>query len=295
MEILETTCQSALHRLKRKIPYGWDCNCYRGCSHQCCYCYAMNCKPYNEIENSQAIVVKTNIVEELEKELSSPNWKREVINLGGVTDSYQAAEAQYQLMPEILKLLIRYKTPAIISTKSDLILRDFELIAQLAEITYINIAETITVQDETIRQIIEPNAVSAQRRFDVLQAFSQTKASVGLHTMPIIPYLTDHQENLEWIMSQGQRCHVDYFLPGVLYLRGQFRQHFFQVMDQALPSISQQLKQLYQKGAASPAYKTQLYARINELRVRYQLSSHYMQPMRERLAQTQTHQFSLFE
>ena len=88
-------------------------------------------------------------MDELEKELRSPDWKREVINLGGVTDSYQPAEADYQLMPEILRLLIKYRTPAIISTKSKLVLRDYDLIDQLSRITYINIAATVTTIDGT--------------------------------------------------------------------------------------------------------------------------------------------------
>lgn len=135
------TCTTALHELKRKTPYGWDLNIFKGCSHGCSYCYAMGTHGFSGLTDfTTNISVKTNIVDVLEKQLASPNWKREIINIGGVTDSYQPAEAQYRLMPEILKLLIKYKTPAIISTKSDLVLRDYDLIDQLSRITYINVA-----------------------------------------------------------------------------------------------------------------------------------------------------------
>ena len=93
--------KSALHKLKRKIPYGWDLNIYRGCQHGCQYCYAMYSHDYLSDKNFRDIYVKTNIVEELEKRPSAPDWQREVINIGGVTDSYQPAEAGIADAPDL--------------------------------------------------------------------------------------------------------------------------------------------------------------------------------------------------
>ena len=112
MDYHEITCGSAVNKLKRKNPYGWDLNIYRGCEHGCKYCYAIYSHQYIDSDNFfDEIYVKTNVVEQLEKQLSAPSWKREVINIGGVTDSYQTAEATYKIMPDILRLLIKYKTP----------------------------------------------------------------------------------------------------------------------------------------------------------------------------------------
>lgn len=84
----EVTVKAALHRLKRKIPYGWDLNIYRGCQHGCRYCYARYTAGYLDSRDfAGEIFVKTNIVEALERELASPRWKPSVINLGGVTAS----------------------------------------------------------------------------------------------------------------------------------------------------------------------------------------------------------------
>ncbi|HAZ06269.1 MAG TPA: radical SAM protein, partial [Acetobacterium sp.] len=86
------TCTTALHELKRKTPYGWDLNIFKGCSHGCRYCYAMGTHGFSGLADfTTNISVKTNIVDVLEKQLASPNWKREIINIGGVTDSYQPA------------------------------------------------------------------------------------------------------------------------------------------------------------------------------------------------------------
>jgi DNA repair photolyase len=287
---VETESKSALNKLKRKIPYGWDLNIYRGCQHGCRYCYAIYSHGYlGSEEFSREIFIKTNLVEVLEKELQSPGWKGDVINIGGVTDSYQTAEAEYKLMPDILKLLIKYKNPAIISTKSDLVLRDYDLIDQLSRLTYINIAATITTVDEAVREKIEPGAVTSARRFNMLKEFKKTRACIGLHVMPIIPLLTDSKINLQSIFSQAGDCGVDYLLPGTLYLRGKTRTAFFEFVEKEYPEILNSMQMIYKTGAAGKDYKNQLYQFINTLREKYSLAGSYMKPMREKLETTVDH------
>jgi DNA repair photolyase len=276
-EYKEITCAIACNKLKRKIPYAWDLNIYRGCEHGCKYCYAMYSHQYLDSDPEQYfdhIYVKTNIVEELEKQLSSSSWKREIVNIGGVTDSYQPAEDHYEMMPYILRLLIKYRTPCIISTKSDLILRDYDLIAELANITYVNVAATITCMDESIRKLIEPT---------------------GLHFMPIIPYLTDGYDNVNILYSQAKNCNVDYVLPGTLYLRGKTRSVFFDFIKKEFTNLYEPLQSLYKKGGASKEYKDKLYEMVNELKSKYSLSSSYSKPMKEKLNQSKNIQISLFD
>ena len=280
----EITCSTALHELKRKIPYGWDLNIYRGCSHGCRYCYAMGTHGFTGLADFLTnISVKTNVVEVLEKQLASSTWKREIVNIGGVTDSYQPAEAQYQLMPEILKLLIKYKTPAIISTKSDLVLRDYDLIDELSRITYINVAATVTTLDETIRKKIEPGAVSGRARFATLKQFRKTNASVGHHLMPIIPTLTDDSETLTALFAAGQDAGIDYVLPGALYLRGAPKPAFFDFIKTSYPEKYDTLWNLYKKGGAPKEYKDELYGRLNPLRQSFGLSNSYSKPIKAKL------------
>ena len=284
MAITEMTCESALNKLKRKVPFGWDLNIYRGCSHACNYCYAIYSHQYlNSDGFYDDIFVKKNIVEQLEKELSSPSWKREVVNIGGVTDSYQKAEETYRFMPQILKLLIKYKTPAIISTKSTLVLRDFDLINELSRITYINIAATITTMDETVRKKIEPGGAPSAERFAMLKEFRKTNASIGLHVMPIIPYITDSRENMEALCVNARDCGADYMLPGTLYLRGATREVFFESMRKNFPEEYPRLQAMYKTGAASNEYKDHLYEMVNELRKQYGISSSYAKPMKEKM------------
>ncbi len=284
LPIQEMQCESALHQLKRKVPFGWDLNIYRGCSHACRYCYAIYSHQYLNAQGFyDDIYVKTNIVEQLERELSSPNWKREVVNIGGVTDSYQKAEEAKQLMPAILKLLIKYKTPAIISTKSTLVLRDYDLIDELSRITYINIAATITSMDEAVRKKIEPGGAPSLERFAMLKQFSKTNASIGLHVMPIIPYLTDSRQNFESLCVNAKESRVHYLLPGTLYLRGDTRKVFFDFIQKEYPELLPRLMAMYQKGGAEKQYKNDLYLMVNELRDQYGIPSSYTKPMKEKM------------
>ena len=281
---IEAECKSALHELKRKIPYGWDLNIYRGCQHACQYCYAMYSHQYTGTEDFfNDIHVKTNIHEILEKELAASSWKREIVNIGGVTDAYQQAEATYQLMPDILKLMIKYKTPIIISSKSDLILRDFDLIASLSRVACVNIAQTITCMQEETRQLIEPGSSPSEQRFAVLKEFKKTNACTGLHFMPIIPTITDSEDNIEELFASAEAAGVDYALPGTLYLRGTTRKHFLEFIRTDFPDHYEQMLSIYQKGGADKTYKDTLYERVNRLRAKYNLSSSYMQPLRKKI------------
>ena len=271
--MIKIHCMTALNKLKRKIPYGWDLNIYRGCSHNCKYCYAIYSHEFLGEHDFSKVFAKINIAEQLDKELSNDEWKREIINIGGVTDSYQRAEKEMKLMPEVLKVLIKHKTPAIISTKSNLILRDFDLIAELSKLTYVNIASTITTMNEEDRRKIEPYCSTSMERFEMLKEFRKTNASVGLHTMPIIPYITDSYSNIENLCSEAKRSNVHYMLPGVLYLRGATRKVFFEFM-----------KELYKTGGADKSYKEKLYSQVvNPLREKYGISSSYMKPLKEKI------------
>lgn len=308
----EVKVKKALNQIKRSskitLPFHWDLNIYRGCEHGCNYCYALYSHTYLEekqestilerdfegkycpsAENAkcaffQRIYVKTNIKEALEKQLTARNWKKEVINIGGVCDSYQPAEVKYELMRQVLELMIEYKNPITISTKSDLILRDCDLLSELAELTYVNIAVTVTTMDKKLSSLLEPLASSPEKRFSVLQAFKDTEANTGLHMMPILPFLTDSPQNLEQIFSLAAECKVNYVLPGVLYLRGETRKHFFNFLKSDFPGLLDSYRRLYSKGGANRSYKAELYEAIKLFMEKYNLSEDYMQIMKAKLS-----------
>ena len=298
----EIQVTKALNKIKATskiaLPFQWDLNIYRGCEHGCNYCYAMYSHSYLETKEEYSsaeeeenggffrkICIKTNIAEALEKQLGTRAWKRELINIGGVCDSYQPAEAKYGLMREVLPVTIKYRNPVTISTKSDLILRDYDLLEKLSKLTYVNIAVTITTMDEKLSSILEPLASSPKKRFSVLQAFKDTAAVTGLHMMPILPFLTDSPRNLEQILSIAAECNVDYVLPVTLYLSGETRKHFFKFLKLNFPELVNPYRRLYAKGGADRTYKAELYGVLKPLMEKYHLSGDYMKPMETKILQ----------
>lgn len=290
-------CKTACTSVKGGFPYHWDLNVYRGCSHDCKYCYARYSHKYLQEKGdfSHKIFVKTNIVEALERQLRSPKWDKGVINLGGVTDNYQYAEMVEEQMPEILRLMIRYNNPIIISTKSDLILRDYDLIDELSRKTYVNIASTITTADERLQRKVEPGAVSPKRRFTMLREFRKTKASTAVHMMPLMPYLTDGEENLEAIFSQAKEIQVDYLLAGLLYLRGETKQVFYDFLKGEYPHLVAEYNLLYQKGELKD-YRKLVYERLGKARQKYKISADYKSRLdKEVFGKNEPIQLTLFD
>lgn len=274
------SCKSALNRINsRYLPFHWDLNIYRGCAHRCQYCYALYTHDYMDDHRFfDTIYIKKNAADRLALELAKPSWKREVVNIGGITDSYQPIEAEQKIMPDVLRLLIRYKTPCIISTKSDLILRDFDLLDQLSRITYVNVAATITTTDEALRQKLEPSGVPSARRFEMLKAFEKTEVSTGVHMMPIVPLLTDRRENLEAVYAGGKTAGVDYLLPGLLNLKGRTRQNFFDFLHREFPQHMDYFLLLYGRGGLDKEYRQSFYKKLHAVKAKYGIPSMHRPP-----------------
>lgn len=270
------TCKSALNKINSFLPYHYDLNIYRGCEHHCIYCFAKYSHRYLEDDNFfNHIYIKENIVEELEKKLSSITWKRDVINLGGITDSYQPIEKEMKLMPEILKLLIKYKTPAIISTKSSLILRDIDLLKELSIVAGVQIACTITTLDQKLANILEPNASSVKMRIKTIQKLKEAGLTVGWHLMPMIPYITATRSNLKNIFEVAQRCQIDYMITGLLNLRGITRKDFFQFILTTFPEMHQKIWNLYNQKDKMKDYKMQLFKLLDYFEKEYHINRNY--------------------
>lgn len=274
MAFIEISCKSALNNLKRKMPYGYDINIYRGCHHGCKYCYALYSHKYLDSKDYyNDIFVKTNIATILKKELKK---NRELFAIGTVSDSYQEAEKHYKIMPEILKLLIKYKNPIIISTKSDLILRDFDLISELSNETFVNIASSIITTDEEIKNLIEPNASDIKDRINFLKEFKKTNVRIGMHIMPILPFITDSYENLDSLFKIAKKINVDYVLPSSLNLYGKTKVEYLKFLKKEFPEEYIKTKEVFKDNKLNKEYKKDLFKKLKDLKLSYNLSFNYM-------------------
>jgi len=269
--------KSALNKLNSKyLPYNWDLNIFRGCSHHCQYCYAQYSHRYLEDGDFFGeIYVKDNIPELLEKKISSKRWKGEIINLGGVTDSYQILEKEEKIMPEILRILIKYKNPVTISTKSKLILRDIDLWDELSNVTSVSLAVSLTTFDSNIYPKTEPGASKPAERLEVLKEFRKTNVNLGVLAMPFLPFLTDTDENLDDLFSHISSVPVDYVLCQILNLRGVTKNHFLGFIKREFPEYFKEYLELYKGGFVSREYREVFYNRVSKYKRKYNIQSNY--------------------
>jgi len=270
---IEINCKTACNRINSDfLPFNWDLNIYRGCEHKCQYCFALYSHKYMDSGNFfDEIYVKKNIVDCFEKQISSKRWKKSIVNIGGVTDSYQPAEKRYKLMPEILKLCIKYKVPISLSTKSKLILRDFDLFAELATFVPVHIANTITTVNEKTRQLIEPNASNIKDRFNNLKEFSKTNVNTGIFIMPIIPELTDSYKNLSILYKTAKENNLNFIITSILNLRGETKINFLNFVKEKLPHLYNKIKSHYKGAYVSSAYQKHIDNILKKLEEKFPL------------------------
>ncbi len=172
-------------------------NPYRGCEHGCIYCYARNSHEYwgfsAGIDFETKIIVKKNAPRLLEKLFNSRSYVPEVIHLSGNTDCYQPAERKFRLTRRLLEICLQYRNPVSILTKNALILRDLDVLKELAALQLVGAAVSVTSLNETLRRELEPRTVTAQKRLEVIGRLHEAGIPVGVMSAPVIPGLNDHE------------------------------------------------------------------------------------------------------
>ena len=191
----ELNAKSMLHYHERTFSTNWDANIYRGCEHNCRYCFAQYSHRYLEAkEFFKDIFVKSNAPEILTKELGKKKWGKFPVNVCGISDCYQPAEKKYKIMPRIIKAFIINKNPLVVVTKSTLLLRDIELIKELNTVTEVSIIISVSTLDEKKRTLIEPNTAPTLARLKMLKKFREIGCKTAVLFMPIIPYISDDEK-----------------------------------------------------------------------------------------------------
>ncbi len=172
-------------------------NPYQGCEHGCIYCYARNTHNYwgfsAGLDFESKIIVKPNAPQLLEKFLLNPKWEPIPIQLSGNTDCYQPVERKMKITRNLLKVFLKYKHPAGIITKNQLITRDIDLLSEMSKDDLMHVYISITGTNEDIREKMEPRTASYKARFKTLEKLAAAGVPVGVMIGPIIPGLTDDQ------------------------------------------------------------------------------------------------------
>jgi len=179
------------------LGMAYSMNPYQGCEHGCIYCYARNTHEYwgfsAGLDFESKIIVKKNAASLLEKFILHPDWQAVPINVSGNTDCYQPLERKLEITRSMLKVFANYRHPLGMITKNGLILRDLDLLKDLAKDNLVHVYISITTLDEKLRSIMEPRTASAIKRLKTVEALSAAGIPVGIMNAPIIPGLNDHE------------------------------------------------------------------------------------------------------
>lgn len=172
-------------------------NPYQGCEHGCIYCYARNSHEYYGfsagLDFERKIIVKRNAPELLEQYFNKRNYQPVTILMSGNTDCYQPIERKLEITRRLLQVFLQYKNPVSIITKNNLILRDIDLLAELAALNLVSVNVSITSLNEQLRQKLEPRTVTASGRLSVIQKLAERGIAVRVMAAPIIPGLNSNE------------------------------------------------------------------------------------------------------
>ena len=282
-------CNSFLHHFNKKfLPFNWGANPYRGCEHSCPYCFARYTHEYlgynSDTEFDNKILEKVNAADVLEKELSRPGWKREAVNLGSVCDPYQPTEKKFEITRQVLEVFAKHNNPLFVGTKSNLILRDLDILSEMATRTILLVNVTISTLDDNIRSKIEPRAATTDERLDAVKQLSDAGVTVGILFMPIFPYLTDDFENINGVVKAVSDAGAKDMVPGVLDLRASCRNRVLSLIKEEFPDLLPKYLALYKTAYAPKDYVGEIYRAVEIARKRCGLKKFEMSVLREKQA-----------
>ena len=188
------------------IPFDRSINPYRGCEHGCIYCFARPTHAYMGLsaglDFEAKLFAKPDAAKLLERELAKPGYEPKVIAIGTNTDPYQPIEKEWRIMRQILEVLNRANHPVSIVTKSAMVLRDLDILTELAEKKLVRVSLSVTTLDRKLARTMEPRASTPSRRLEAIRALSEAGIPTSVMVAPMIPALNDHE--LERILDSAK-------------------------------------------------------------------------------------------
>ncbi len=245
-------------------------NLYRGCSFGCIYCDSRS-EAYH-IKNFDEIKGKANALEILEEELSSKHFKG-VVSFGTLSDPYNLKEEKYEFTRGALKLIEKYGFGVSIDTKSDLILRDLDLLKSINKKNNVIIKISITTTDESLAKTLEPNVISPKERYRLVKKLRENGIYVGVLMTPVLPFVTDSEENIKSMIRKTKEVGGKFIYTKMgMTLRRTVAEYYYEKIDQLYPGLSLDYKGIYDKTLiATPLrYRDLLELFVNECN-KYQL------------------------
>lgn len=266
------------HCDSERVPFTWTVNPYRGCEFGCKYCYARYTHEYMELDGGEferKIFVKQDTGAIAYRELRSSDVRGEHIAIGTATDPYQPAERDFGATRAILKEMAELEGLSVsITTKSDQVLRDLDILKAIHERSSLSVNLSITTPRRGLARLLEPRAPRPDLRIGAVRALRQAGIAAGVLVMPVLPGLTDRIADLEILARAARDAGACWFAANVLFLMPASRKQFFPFLAEKFPRLARQYQDWYARSGYAPeSYRAEISERFAALRRKYGLET----------------------
>jgi DNA repair photolyase len=266
-----------------RVPFRWTVNPYRGCEFGCHYCYARYTHEYMELDGADfesKIYVKENAGVLVERDLAHDKIWGEHIAIGTATDPYQPAEREFGATRAILeKMAEREGLSLSITTKSDQVVRDIDLLRKISARSSLTIHVTVTTVRTRLARMLEPRAPRPDLRLGAVRKLRDAGINVGVNAMPILPGLTDSEADLDALMRAARDSGAQWIAGNVLFLMPASWKSFMRFLEANFPKLARQYRDWFRGyGNAPESYRKEISERVERLRRKYGLGSRPKRP-----------------
>jgi DNA repair photolyase len=281
VEYFTLPTRSLLNRVvsNRNLPFTWAINPYRGCEFACKYCYARYTHEFMEmtdVDFERKIFVKQHAADLLRQELRKVK-NGESIAIGTATDPYQPAERRYEITRAILEEFARHRGFEIgIVTKSNLVVRDAELLREIGRQNRIYVSLTVTTVNTELARILEPRAPRPDLRLEAVRQLNLAGVAAGINCAPVLPGITDSPKDLEAVVEAAARAGAQSMFANPLFLKPCSTSVFLPFLEKEFPHLVANYRERYGQRAFLPAaYGKRLSQLIANLRAKHGMSNRY--------------------
>jgi DNA repair photolyase len=247
-EYRDEPCRTALNRV-RGMGFRWSLNPYMGCVHQCTFCFVRAFEQLadrpSDARYGTSIRVKSNVVEQLRKELGRPSWKHEQVVVGTATDPYQPAEARFRLTRGSIEALADARTPIGLITRGPLVVRDVDVLAHASARAKVGVTFSIPTLDPEIWRRTEPGTAPPRQRLRAIRTLIDAGIDASVGMAPILPGLSDDPAGMADVIKAARDAGATAVWANVLYLRPGTREHFLENLARDWPELVPRYERLY--------------------------------------------------
>src|SRR5215813_12958699 len=285
--------KSILNRCdSNRVPFDWTINPYRGCEFACKYCYARYTHEFMEMEpaafekkiyiNKDAAVLLARDIATKYKFEAGRGGAPEHIGIGTATDPYQPAEREYGVTRACLEELARHEGLSLsITTKSNLITRDIELLQKISAKSRLWVDVTVTTLRPRLARVLEPRAPRPDLRLAAIRKLREAGIKVGAMASPLLPGITDREGELEAVAAAANEVGAQWFVSGVLFLMPSSAKMFLPFLREKFPRLVRQYEDWYVRNAYAPeAYRQKIAERVSRVKVQLGMTARPWQDMR---------------